>query len=55
MNGNMEIASSKLAEFIGKGDISQGMVFLTRVKSKPSKQPFERDCRNERMSSTAES
>ena len=33
MNGNMEIASGKLAEFIGKGDLSKGMVRLTRKKS----------------------
>ena len=49
MNGNMEIASSKLAEFIGKGDISQGMVFLTRLKYKHSKPPFEKDSKNARM------
>ena len=33
MNGNMEIASSKLAEFIGKGDLSKGMVDFKRKRS----------------------
>ena len=32
MNGNMEIASSKLAEFIGKGNVMEGMVNLISKK-----------------------
>ena len=41
MNGNMEIASGKLAEFIGKGDLTKGMVGFIRKKSSVSNQIFE--------------
>ena len=43
MNGNMEIASGKLAEFIGKGDLSKGMVRIKRKKYNVSNQIFEQD------------
>ena len=39
----MEVASSKLAEFIGKGDLGEGMVILTREKWSDSNKNLEKD------------
>ena len=54
MNGNMEIASSKLAEFIGKGDLTKGMVNLKRKKSGDSKRNFANDFKAEKRNCKSE-
>ena len=49
MNGNTEVASSRLAEFIGKGDLGEGMVDLISDKWKDLNRLLEKDFKPERM------